>query len=205
MQLASEPVGCVADSVRGGLSVRAWLGLALVAGCTGTVDPPPSPDTDTAPCVSTDTGPGADCVSAGLLTVGTGTDAFTEHAAGDPWPLERGSQGLQHVMLSLRAPIDPTTLPVPRAALTVSAWRVEDGQAVSTAFTSGWALDPVEGGSEVLGVRVVLPVLDDVLGKVVGFDVRLVPVGASTPWHGWATGVVDFVPGDTDVVEVPAL
>ena len=28
-------------------------------------------------------------------------------------PLERGSQGLQHVMLSLRVPVDPATLPVP--------------------------------------------------------------------------------------------
>jgi hypothetical protein len=172
----------------------------LFAGCTSSVTPPP---VDTDVCAPADTGPGADCGAAGILAVGTGTSAFVARGPGDPWPLERGSQGLQHVMLSLRVPLDPATLPVPRAALTVSAWRVEDGQAVSTAFTSGWALDPAEGGAEVVGVRVVLPVLDDVLGRAVGFDVRLVPVGSITPLHGWAVGEVDWVAGDTDVVEVP--
>ncbi len=181
--------------------VRGFGAWMWVAGCTSSVTPPPSPDTDG--CVPTDTGPGADCGAAGLITVGTGTSVFVARSAVDPWPLERGSQGLQHVMLSLRLPVDPAALPVPRAALTVSAWRVEDGLAVSTAFTSGWALDPAEGGAEVVGVRVVLPVLDDVLGRPVGFDVRVVPVGSTEPLHGWASGVVDWVPGDTDVVEVP--
>lgn len=177
-----------------------WVVL-LIGACSP--KPPPPPDEDSDGCVPADTGPRADCEAAGKLTVGTGAGAFVAHDAGAPWPLERGSQGLQHVMLSLRVPLDPATLPVPRAALTVSAWRVEDGLAVSTAFTSGWALDPVEGGAEVVGVRVVLPVLDDVLGRQIGFDVRLVPVGSTAPLHGWATGVAEWVPGDTDVVEVP--
>lgn len=176
--------------------MRWWSGIVLLVACTS--PPPGTGDTDPClsgcdPCEPADTGPEAGCGAAGLVSIGTGVDGYLAHRDGEPWPLERGNQGLQHVMLSLWAPIPLDTLVVPRAALTVGAWRTEDGLAVSELSTSGWELVPDEHGAQITGVRVVLPVIDDVVGHSVGFDVKLVPVGATTPWHGWATGPVEWV------------
>ena len=157
--------------------------LVWMWACAGA---PPSPSCDE----PTDTATRFTCGGELTLTVGTGEVTWEELADG-VLPLVRGSQGAQHVPLSLRLAVDPETLVVDRATATITPRRSDDG-AVIEPFALGVGLAPAPEGVEAIGVRVVFPDAGEVVGRTMEIAVSVAPVGLGGEGRAVVRGVVTW-------------
>jgi hypothetical protein len=146
-------------------------------------------------CPDADTGAAFVCPDAPALELGTGEQAF-EPLVGGVLPLYRGSQGAQHVFVSMRADLDPG--PVGRATVRLAAW---DGAARAVdAIEVGLGTGDDAGMLLVPGVQLVFPDADAVVGRTIGFAATLTPVGGDGEALGWLEAEVGWAPGN----ELPA-
>lgn len=173
-----------------------WLWLGGLVACVDDPPVPPAGCTD----VVVDTGPDAGCGADGRVTLGErdAEGVFSAHVDGHAWALEKGPQGLQHVVVSMRVPVAPSTLPIDRVVVTWGAWRADDGETVAAPTTAGLALLPDGDGGVVPDVRVVVPEPDRFLDDVVGVDVVITAVGGDPSFHGWVSEALVWGPGQPD-------
>ncbi len=107
------------------------------------------------------------------LVLGQGVEAF-EPCAGDKKVLilERGNQGLQHVIISARAPIGGGFHP-----LSLSLWQEgDDAPLVESTLSVPWG--QTDGGlSQVLGVLLVIETPETVIDRPLRLEARVSPEG----------------------------
>ena len=96
-----------------------WL---LIAACHGGGPSPCEGAGDTAATWA--------CGGDGEMDLGTGEVAFEALGEGAPLGLHHGTQGLQHVLVALRASYDAASLAVPRGLVRLTA-RVGEGEPVA--------------------------------------------------------------------------
>lgn len=154
--------------------------LVLLAGChvAGECDAP------------ADTAAAFVCASDFGLQIGTGESAF--EPLGDGFVLHKGSQGLQHIVVSLSADVAPEALPIDRALVRLVPRR-GDGAELPT-LEVGYALTPTGDHVEARGV---LLVFDDpalVVDQDITLSASLEPVGFDGVGHASAAGVVSWEP-----------
>lgn len=120
------------------------------------------------------------CAGDYLVDVGTGETAFEGMAAGTTWPLVRGPQGLQHLVVALRtgAPADVGT----RAFVLLGLVDPDTGDALQPELSLGVGLGP---GGDALGVRLVVPEPLGILGRPVALTASLQVVGEDAVGRAW--------------------
>lgn len=123
------------------------------------------------------------------VEIGTGLESFQPLTDGGRLDLVRGSQGLQHLVVSLRAPIDVASMVVPRAQVALSLW--EEDVAAAPTYRAGLAL---HGTGEVIGVLYVIEDPETVVDRVLRLEAELTPVGESSPRTGEVSVEVGWAP-----------
>lgn len=110
------------------------------------------------------------------LEVGTGEDTFVPLAAGGVLDLVPGPQGLQHVFVSVRAPlpVDPT---LPRGTVETALWAPCGEVSVQPIDRLGVALADRDGRAEAVGVRIVVDPVEPVIDQRVVLTAGLSLVG----------------------------
>ena len=101
------------------------------------------------------------------VEVGTGREAFVALSAGDPLPLERGAQGLQHVIVSARVALDEGMFPV-------ETWLVVDDEVVSSPSRVNTPLVAAGDSVETLGRNLVIPDVSVLVGADAELRVEIV-------------------------------
>jgi hypothetical protein len=106
------------------------------------------------------------------LEVGTGEQQFEPFEDGDTVPLILGSQGAQHVAVSVRVfGLDPRG-----TILDLRLTRDRDGMTVSQTFMVRVSLEPVAGSpglAEAWGLTLVVPEPDQAIGEALTLRVRV--------------------------------
>lgn len=118
------------------------------------------------------------------VEIGTGAEAFVPLADGDPLPLERGAQGLQHVLTSARAP-------VPEGRYPVAMWLLVDGEAVSAPSLVSTAMITDGASAVTLGRTLVIPDVTGVVDAEATLRVEL--TDGARVGRGAVSGVVTWV------------
>lgn len=158
--------------------VRTLPALLVLVACDGGASPDPPAET---------------------LQVGTGEDAWRAFSD-DGAHLVRGSQGLQHVVVSLRWPLDPDDWVTDRARVQVSG-TLEDGASVGADVDAGLGVIADGEVSVVLGVLWVVEDPEAVLGARVRLTAEVAPVGLDARWSGATEVSVRWAPGEVDAAE----
>lgn len=110
--------------------------------------------------------------AAASLEIGTGADRFVPIEDGETLGMVRGTQGLQHVFVSLRS-----RGLAPRGAIVELALvRGRDGEVVSNPFEVRLSLTPVEGEgyAELWGLLLVIEFPDEALGEALTLEASVV-------------------------------
>ena len=136
-----------------------WLVLPLLGGCNASDGSIDAGGPDTGGAIEHNDG----STSQPGLELGSSVDAFVPVAEGDTLGLQRGTQGLQHVWVSLRIrDMDPA-----RATIELSLSRESDGYTASEPFRVRlpFATDPGWDYAERIGMQLVVLEPEAVLGQ----------------------------------------
>ncbi len=147
--------------VRAGLLGVVGAGLLGPACASEGPDPRDGDDAAASDAGQTETTGPVDAPCDGPLTLGLGAAPFSPlPTARVTLPLERGPQGLQHVVMSARAPVTPGFRPL-TLALTAPG---EPSPRAAMTLTLPWTASAEDAGlSEVVGVLFVIEAPDEVL------------------------------------------
>ncbi len=136
-------------------------------------------------------------VCEGELTLQVGASVGEAHVAleeGEALLMERGTQGLQHLLLSILLPWEPEALPVGRVSVQLSAW--VDGVRVAEPYRVGLAVVDADPGSRIPVLRWVVDEPDRIVDQELHLLVGVEAVGLDELARGELTAPVRWRPGD---------
>jgi len=137
------------------------VALMISACAEPAVDPPPPSDAGAAIVDAGLTDSGLMQVTQGVLELGVGDLAFSGVTPDQSVGLTRGPQGLQHLWVAVRI----RSMSPERAIVSLSLTRDLDGQVVSSPFRVRLPFSEHDGYAERVGLQLVIPDPNVVLGQ----------------------------------------
>jgi hypothetical protein len=131
------------------------------------------------------------------VEIGTGEDMFEALDERDTSYLYRGSQGAQHLLVSLRAMLVSSELAIPRGHMDLALVDPSNGVPITEPVSVGVALDARDTHVDVLGYFYVIASPDQIIGRDVLLTAEISPVGIDQVGRGAARLRVAWAPQDT--------